>query len=90
MESTYIKQSINNEIGFPKCYWLTIQKTLKLIKAQYCKIKSQAQKLHPDIGDQLICQWLNKFIIVSGEVWKAGIKEFECESGVKVERIYIE
>ena len=29
-------------------------------------------------------------ITVSGEVWKAGIEEFKCESGAKVKRTQIE
>ena len=82
----YIKQDMNGDIGALECYRLEVREVLELIKARYYKIESQAQELDLDIGNQLIRQWLNKLTTVSGEVQKAGIKEFERASSVKVEK----
>ena len=90
MESIYIERGINDEIGAPERHRLEVRETLESIKARYYGIEGQARELHPDVGDQLIRWWLNKLTTVSGEVWKAGIEEFERESGVKVERTHIE
>ena len=40
MESIYIEQGVNDEISALERHWLEVQKTLKLIKAQYYKIES--------------------------------------------------